>query len=75
MQSEREDWIQQMVAGGTGVCALPERSAIVDGIVLKPVQDLTLSRHVSLVAVSRSGSPGEVCQILMLATGFDWSPS
>jgi DNA-binding transcriptional LysR family regulator len=73
IQSEREDWVQQLVARGVGVCALPERSAIVDGLVLKPVQDLTLSRQVSMVTVSGSGNPREVRQILMLAQAFDWS--
>ena len=53
-QSEREDWVQQMVAQGAGVCSLPEHSAIVDGIVLRAVKGLTLSRNISMVAVSGS---------------------
>ncbi|MCB2130256.1 MAG: LysR family transcriptional regulator [Rhodobacteraceae bacterium] len=71
--SEREDWVQQLVAAGAGICTLPERSAIVDGIALRPVKGLDLSRHVSLVAVSGSGTPREVRQILKLAGAFDWS--
>lgn len=72
-QSEREDWVQQMVAQGAGVCSLPERSAIVDGIVLRPVKDLTLSRNVSMVAVSGSANPREVRVILGKAKEYDWS--
>ena len=30
--SEREDWIQNMVAGGLGICFLPEYSAVVPGL-------------------------------------------
>lgn len=71
--SEREDWVQQMVAAGAGVCSLPDRSAIVEGIVLRPVSGLDLSRHVSLVAVSGSGNPREVRQILTLAAIYDWN--
>ncbi|MBA3908588.1 MAG: LysR family transcriptional regulator [Rhodobacter sp.] len=71
--SEREDWVQQMVASGAGVCSLPERSVIVGGIVLRPVVGLDLSRQVSLVAVSGSGNPREVRQILALAAQFDWA--
>jgi LysR family transcriptional regulator, hydrogen peroxide-inducible genes activator len=74
LQSEREDWVQQMVAQGAGVCSLPAYSAIVEGIVLRPVIGLTLSRQVSLVAVSGSGNPREVRQILGMAAAFDWLP-
>lgn len=72
-RSEREDWVQQMVAIGAGICALPDRSIIVDGIVLRPVKGLDLSREVSLVAVSGSGNPREVRKILSMARQFDWS--
>lgn len=72
-QSEREDWVQQMVAQGAGVCTLPEHSAIVDGIVLRSVQGLTLSRSISMVAVSGSANPREVRVILSMSRAFDWS--
>ena len=72
IQSEREDWVQQLVAEGVGVCALPERSAVVPGIALRPVEGLDLARQVTLAAVSGSGNPREVRQILELARAFDW---
>ena len=71
-QSEREDWVQQMVAQGAGVCSLPEHSAIVDGIVLLAVKGLTLSRNISMVAVSGSANPREVRVILGLSKDFNW---
>ena len=71
-QSEREDWVQQMVAQGAGVCSLPEHSAIVDGIVLRAVKGLTLSRNISMVAVSGSANPREVRDILGLSKDFNW---
>jgi len=70
--SDREDWIQQLVAAGAGVCSLPERSAIVNGLVLRPIEGLDLSREVTLVAVSGSGNPREVRQILTMAAKYDW---
>ena len=73
IQSEREDWVQSLVAGGAGVCSLPARSAIVEGIILKPVEGLNLTREVTLVAVSGPGNPREVGQILDSARSFDWS--
>lgn len=71
-QSEREDWVQQMVAQGAGVCSLPEHSAIVDEIVLRAVKGLTLSRNISMVAVSGSANPREVRVILGLSKDFNW---
>jgi hypothetical protein len=36
LRSKREDLIQQAVAEGAGGCMLPERSAIVEGLTLRP---------------------------------------
>ncbi|MDD9910556.1 MAG: LysR family transcriptional regulator [Ahrensia sp.] len=72
IQTEREDWIQSMVANGLGISAMPEHSIIVDGIVTRSVTGLELGRHVTMVAVSGSGNPREVRQILKLAKLFDW---
>lgn len=72
LQSDREDWVQHLVSQGVGICALPERSAIAAGLVLRPIEGLNLARRVSLVAVSGSGNLREVRQILDLARHFDW---
>jgi LysR family hydrogen peroxide-inducible transcriptional activator len=56
--SEREDWIQSLVAAGMGVCFLPEFSAVQPGLVLRPVDDAPVARDVSLVTVAgRRWSP------------------
>ncbi|MEZ5913024.1 MAG: LysR family transcriptional regulator [Paracoccaceae bacterium] len=72
VQSEREDWVQWLVAEGKGVCTLPAYSAIVDGIVLRRVAGMDLSRQVALVAVSGSGTAREVRLILQLARNHAW---
>ena len=72
IQSEREDWVQHLTATGVGVCAIPERSTLTSGITTRPVEGLTLSRDVALVAVSGSGTPKEVRQIIDLAKSFNW---
>ncbi|MBK1659923.1 LysR family transcriptional regulator [Paracraurococcus ruber] len=57
-RSEREDWIQTMVAAGMGVCFLPEFSATHPGVVTRLVQDPEVMRTVSLVTVAgRRWSP------------------
>jgi LysR family hydrogen peroxide-inducible transcriptional activator len=51
-RSEREDWIQTMVAAGMGVCFLPEFCATLPGLVLRPVLDPEVTRQVCLVTVA-----------------------
>lgn len=72
VECEREDWVQQMVADGAGVCSLPAHSVVIEGIALRPVEGLTLSRQVSMVSVSGSGSAREVRQVMALAAAFPW---
>ncbi len=49
--SEREDWIQGLVAAGMGICFLPEYSAVQPGVVLRPVSDAPHARRIALVTV------------------------
>jgi DNA-binding transcriptional LysR family regulator len=59
--SEREDWIQNMVAAGLGVCFLPEYSAVFPGVQTRPVIDPEVWRDISLVSVAgRRFSPAEL---------------
>lgn len=37
-RSEREDWVQQIVASGQAVCVMPERSSTVAGLDACPVE-------------------------------------
>jgi DNA-binding transcriptional LysR family regulator len=50
--SEREDWIQSLVADGMGVCFLPEFSAVQPGLVLRDIVDSPPARTVCLVTVA-----------------------
>jgi len=58
-RSEREDWIQGLVAANMGVCFLPEFSAVQPGLVLRIVHDLPTLRTICLVTVAggRRSSP------------------
>lgn len=73
LRSEREDLIQQAVAEGAGVCMLPERSAIVNGLTLRPVETLDLSRMVAFQSVSGSGTAAALRQLRGLIQRHDWS--
>lgn len=73
LRSEREDLIQQAVAEGAGVCMLPERSAIVAGLVLRPVDTLDLSRMVAFQSISGSGTAAALRQFRVLIERYVWS--
>lgn len=66
LRSEREDFIQQAVAEGAGVCMLPEQSAIVAGLALRPVEGLALSRSIAFQSVSGSATAMSLRQLRLL---------
>ncbi len=51
MRSEREDWIQNLVASGLGVTMLPRSSIVVEGISTCTVKGLPTERTIDLVTV------------------------
>lgn len=73
LRSEREDLIQQAVAEGAGVCMLPERSVIVGGLVLRPVDTLDMSRTVAFQSISGSGTAAALRQLRVLIERYGWS--
>ena len=73
LRSEREDMIQQAVAEGAGVCMLPERSAIVGGLTLRPVETLDLTRTVAFQSISGSGTASALRQLRVLIERYQWS--
>ncbi len=70
--SEREDWVQRVVAQGKAACIMPERSCTVAGIDARPVAGMDITREVVLVAVSGNGTPSELRQILRMAAMHPW---
>jgi LysR family hydrogen peroxide-inducible transcriptional activator len=71
-QTEREDWIQSLVAGGVGVCFLPEFSACVGGLRTRPLIDPRVARSVSLVSVAGRRRTPQALSFLSLALSFGW---
>ena len=51
-QSEREDWIQMMVAAGFGICFIPEFSPTIPGVLTRLVVEPEVVREVSLVSIA-----------------------
>jgi DNA-binding transcriptional LysR family regulator len=73
--SEREDWIQNMVAGGLGICIIPEFSAVIPGIQVRPLVDPEVSRDVSLVWMAGRRHSPAVSALVKLARAHPWPES
>jgi DNA-binding transcriptional LysR family regulator len=74
-QSEREDWIQMMVAAGFGVCFLPEFSPTIPGVRTQPVTDPGVVREVSLVSMSGRRFSPAVLAFTRAVRAHGWAPT
>lgn len=71
-RSEREDWILTMVAGGMGVCFLPEYSATVPGVVTRRVADPEIVREVAIVTVAGRRFSPAVAAFVKASRAYRW---
>ena len=71
-KSEREDWIQNMVLRGMGICLIPEYSVTADGLPYRPIRDPELTRCVELVTVSGHLRSPALQEFVGAAIGFPW---
>ncbi|GIL03117.1 MAG: transcriptional regulator [Alphaproteobacteria bacterium] len=71
--SEREDWIQNMVAGGLGICFIPEFSAIIPGLQVRPVTDPEVWREVCLVTVAGRRFSPAVATFVSAVKSYGWT--
>lgn len=72
IQSNREDWVQQLVASGHGITSMAEYSRVVPGIVLRPIEGVDLARRVSLITILGSTACPALREMEKMATHFDW---
>src|SRR5437763_9895308 len=72
-QSEREDWIQMMVAAGFGVCFLPEFSPAIPGGGTQPVSQPELAAEVSPASTAASRLSAAVLAFMRAIRAYDWS--
>jgi DNA-binding transcriptional LysR family regulator len=71
-ESEREDWILNMVAGGMGICFIPEYSAVVPGVQVRPVVDPQVLRDVCLVSVAGRRFSPAVSSFVNAVKAYEW---
>ncbi|GJD89322.1 MULTISPECIES: LysR family transcriptional regulator [Methylobacterium] len=72
-RSEREDWIQSMVAAGMGVCFLPSFSATVPGLVQVRVVDPEVAREVCIVTIAQRHPSPPMAALLAALDAYAWT--
>lgn len=70
--TEREDWVQAMVAAGLGCTLMPRFLPIVDGVLLRPVVEPEVSRQISIVTVAGRPHSEPVALAVGTARSLTW---
>lgn len=73
LRSEREDWIQELVAQRLGITMLPRNSLVVEGLVTRTVADMALRRDVDIVLVNGRAVRDVVARFADFLAEFEWS--
>ncbi|MBR0672899.1 LysR family transcriptional regulator [Neoroseomonas soli] len=71
-RSEREDWIQTMVAAGMGVCFIPEFSATHPGLVLRRVEEPEVTREICVVTVAGRRWSAPLASFVTAIRRYQW---
>jgi DNA-binding transcriptional LysR family regulator len=72
-RSEREDWVQSMVAAGLGFAFIPEHAVLVENVIKRPISDAELSRDIHIASMPGRKFSKAVQQFYRAATRYDWS--
>ena len=70
--SEREDWVQMMVAAGWGITLMPENLHVAHGTLARPLIDPALERDVSLVTVAGRPHDPAVLHLVRAIRAHKW---
>jgi DNA-binding transcriptional LysR family regulator len=70
--TEREDWVQMMVAAGLGCTVMPRFLPIVDGVMTRPLIEPDVSRQISIVTVAGRPHSRPVAAALDGAKSLAW---
>jgi LysR family hydrogen peroxide-inducible transcriptional activator len=71
-RSEKEDWIQSMVAAGFGVTFLPEFSLVTPGVISRPLMEPEVLREISLVSIEGRSWPPVVETFSRAIQTYPW---
>jgi len=71
-RSEREDWVQMLVAAGRGVTLMPENMHLGHGTLARPLIEPELFRDVSVVTVAGRPHSAPVRNLVLALRGHKW---
>lgn len=71
-RSEREDWVQAMVAAGMGFAFMPEYSVTHDGVLSRPLVDPEVVREIHLVRMPGRKKTPAASAFVQEVSSFDW---
>jgi DNA-binding transcriptional LysR family regulator len=70
--TEREDWVQMMVASGLGCTLMPKFLPMTDEVLMRPLIEPEVSRQISMVTVAGRPHSEPVSIALKAALSLDW---
>jgi DNA-binding transcriptional LysR family regulator len=71
--TEREDWVQVMVAAGLGCTLMPRYLPIIEGVLLRPLVEPEVSRQISVVTVAGRPHNQPVSIAVKAARSLSWN--
>lgn len=71
-RSEREDWVQAMLAAGMGCAVMPEFLPRYAGVVLRLLIEPEVDRTISLVTVAGRRYSPAIKALIQLAKSYHW---
>jgi LysR family hydrogen peroxide-inducible transcriptional activator len=72
-RSEREDWIQTMVAAGFGICFIPEYTPSIPGVLTRPLVDPEVRREISLAYIAGRRFSPAVATFVQALKRYQWN--
>jgi LysR family transcriptional regulator, hydrogen peroxide-inducible genes activator len=71
--SEREDWVQAMIAAGIGIAIMPQSFPLLPGVSAAPLVAPQVSRTISLVTMNDRALPPAALEFTRLVKSHVWS--
>lgn len=72
-RSEREDWVQAMIAAEIGVAIMPESFPLMSGVTSAPLVTPQIKRAISIVTVKDRNLPPSAVEFMQLVKAQSWT--
>ena len=72
-ESEREEWVQTLIAAGVGIACMPEHSPLLPGLTLRPMIEPEVVRELALVSPAARSLPPAAATFAKAIKAYDWT--